>query len=763
MISRDRLFAVGILVLLVGAVLFLRQPASSAVLYSGYARADTGPLTLEVTVDPPIGSPGDSLRVNARVTNHGSQPLTPSIVLQLPGGLSGDVYALPSGATFNLQEARIDWLPVVPAGSAVEFNLDVVVQAADVLSPERDVIGILRHQGAETQTASRIWLGIPPLVGSVLARQTTVGQPVRLHADIAGPGPLTIIWDLGDGRRLSLAEPEVAFPAAGDYRISVEVSNPGGSVTRQTVLTVLPVPVASFTPDDDTPAIGQPVTFLNASGGQPPLNVFWDFGDGTTLVGQQEPTHAYSRGGTYRVRLTIENGFGRSEAVWDVVVGSAPVADMVIPDRTAVGQPLVGQAFSEEGVTRITWDMGDGRTHEGPNVSHLYRRPGDYYVTMTADNGHGQAQVGRWVRVDNGVSAQFLPMAIFLIGDESAGLSADSPIDLQLDPAVETLDGVFVLDAIPFPAGVSPPEQLFAYLNAARARFELPPLNYVFELSGAAQDHVRDKARFPDNPHVGTDGTTAAERLLRSGYRGGYAGEATAWGFSDPRLAVEFWINSDSHRPVLLNRATNDVGVGYLEDMSSANVWHWTAEFGLSYGPPAQAVLRAQWPPAGHGALDTDVTNYSWVWPLRLASGERFTVYLVSGEQEIPVGSVAQPVYGSLYTLSVDARDALGALSTGGTQAAGTSWLVRLESGTGQVIAEGERRLVSFTPDPAAVQPTANATAIAPIITATPNAPTPTVTPSPAPTEQPPGHEEPPPVIVTATPQPEATPEPGEP
>ncbi len=79
------------------------------------------------------------------------------------------------------------------------------------------------------------------------------------------------------------------------------------------------MPVAAFIPDDDTPAIGQPVTFMSTSGGQPPLKVFWDFGDGTTLVGQQQPTHVYNRGGTYRVRLTIENDFGRSEAVRDVV------------------------------------------------------------------------------------------------------------------------------------------------------------------------------------------------------------------------------------------------------------------------------------------------------------------------------------------------------------------------------------------------------------------------------------------------------------
>lgn len=762
MALRNRLLAIGILLLLVGIVVATRRP-SSAALYSGYARADVGALTLEVNVDPPIGAPGTRQQINARVTNHGAQALTPSIVLQLPKGLLADVYALPSGATFNLQEARIDWLPVVPGGSAVEFNLDAEVQATDVLFPEQEITGILRHQGDEGRLASRVWLGISPIVGAVLAQgQATVGQPVRLHADVSGPGPLTIVWDLNDGRRLSLAEPEVAFPAPGDYRISVQVTNPGGSVTRQMILTVLPVPVASFSPDDDTPAVGQSVMFVNTSGGQPPLNVFWDFGDGTTLVGQQEPAHIYDRGGIYRVRLTIENGFGRSEAIRDVVVGNAPVADMVVADRTAVGQPLVGQAFSEDGVIRITWDMGDGRSYEGPNVSHLYRRPGDYYVAMTADNGHGQTQVGRWVHVDNGTSTVFLPMSAYSTGNGSVNLSVDAPSDLELSPAVESLESVFTLDVIPFPAGTSPAEQLFAYLNAARARFDLPPMSYTFELSSAAQDHARDKARSPNNPHIGTDGTTAAERLLRSGYRGGYAGEATAWGFSDPRLAVEFWINSDSHRPILLNRITNEVGVGYLEDYSSANVWHWTAEFGVSYGAPARAILRAQWPAAGQSALDTDVLNYSWMWPLSLSSGERFTVYLVSGERYSPIGSVAQPVYGSLYTLSADARNALSTQSTLTGRAPAYDWVVRLESGTGQVIAESERRLISFAPDPALALPTPTLGPTLPIITATPNVLVPVVTPSPIITEEPPPYEQPP-VIITATPQPISTPESGTP
>ncbi len=759
MISRARLLPVGVLALLLGAALLFWRPTSSAVLYSGYARADSGPLALEVIVDPPVGLPGDTLRLSVRVTNNGPLPLTPSVVLQLPRGLAADMYGLPSGATFNIQDQQIDWLPVVSPGVAVEFAIDLVVETADVLAPEQTAIAILRHQGDERQAAAPLWLGIPPLVSDVLAQQrVAVGQPIQLQADVAGPGPITTVWDLGDGRRLDLAAPEVVFPTAGRHTIALEASNPGGRVIRRFELTVLPDPVAAFRPDDDSPAIGQPVTFLNAAGGQPPLNVFWDFGDGATLLGEQQPTHTYVQGGVYRVRLTIENDFGRSEAVWDVTVGEAPIADMVVAERAAVGQPLTGQAFGDATTNRFTWDMGDGRTYEGATVSHHYRRPGDYYVTLTADNGFGRTQVGRWVRVDPGITTIFMPLAAYAAAETVAAWSADTQGAVTLDPAVGALSEVFVLDPIPFPPQMTGPEQLLAYVNAARARFELPPLPYNFELSAAAQAHALDKSRFPDNPHTGSDGTTGAERLLRNGYRGGYAGEATAWGFTDPRLAVEFWVNSDSHRPLILNRATTDIGVGYVVDFASANVWHWTAEFGLSYGAPARAVLRSLLPDGGYAALDTEVINFNWMWPLPLAAGERFVVYLVDGIELQPLGNIAQPVYGSRFVLSAEPSAATRLLSAGEATAATYEWLVRLEDGLGGILAESERRPIAIAPDPAVAQPTVAPTAA--IVTATSPAPTPTATATPQPTDEPPSNEPPPPAVVTATPLPTATPQP---
>jgi PKD repeat protein len=42
------------------------------------------------------------------------------------------------------------------------------------------------------------------------------------------------------------------------------------------------------------------------------------------------------------------------------------------------------------GVSKISWDFGDASTWEGGSkASHAYAKPGDYTVTVTADNGQG--------------------------------------------------------------------------------------------------------------------------------------------------------------------------------------------------------------------------------------------------------------------------------------------------------------------------------------------------------------------------------------
>ncbi|MEZ4516284.1 MAG: hypothetical protein R3C44_05390 [Chloroflexota bacterium] len=152
----------------------------------------------------------------------------------------------------------------------------------DVTAPEQPVAFTLSDNVEKREGETLVWIGIPPIVDTAPARQTVaVGQPVRLAAGRAsGPGPISELWDLGDGRRLTVnPRSRLWFPR----RVHLgPASNPAGRVRRQLSVNVVASPVAGFLPDDDTPGVGQSVAFRNLSGGQPPLRVSWEFGDGTS-------------------------------------------------------------------------------------------------------------------------------------------------------------------------------------------------------------------------------------------------------------------------------------------------------------------------------------------------------------------------------------------------------------------------------------------------------------------------------------------------
>jgi hypothetical protein len=248
------------------------------------------------------------------------------------------------------------------------------------------------------------------------------------------------------------------------------------------------------------------------------------------------------------------------------------------------------------------------------------------------------------------------------------------------------------------------------------------------------------------NEHTGSDGSRPADRFLEFGYENGYAGEATAWGFADPRQAVEFWVNSPGHRPIILNRYANDVGLGYEVDYTAPSVWYWTAEFGNVSASADAPVLRVQAPESGLEILNSEEIIFSWNWPSQLDSTEQFTVFFNGNSGPIPVGSVNESAFGTLYRLAF--VPASNPKLLGDYQ-----WQVKLENSRGVETVATELRTLTINLDPNLPTPTPVPT-LTPTVTSTPAyTVTPTQTPtSPAPTPRP--TDLPVAPFVTATPLP---------
>ena len=695
------------------------------------ALQQTTPLNLIMSVTPQAVTVRDTVNLELLVTNGRSETATPEIQISIPANLSFNAEELPSGASFNIQANTINWQPVIPAGDSNRILIPLTVNVTYPGQPELLITARLIEGESQQEFSTPLWAGLPPQVAVIFdPPQVAVGQPVQLRANmINSSGPFNQSWSLGDGRFLDVKDPVVVFPSAGTFQVTVEVSNPIGTATASSLITVVPVPAANFTLDDPTPSINQTVTFINESGGEGFLVYAWDFGDGTTSQ-EKNPTHAYLGAGTYQVTLKVQNEFGQTETSQLVTVGEQPVADFVIPDSAVAGTLVSAQAFTDDTVTNITWDMGDGRTYEGATINHVYWRAGQFNITMTASNEFDIYQVSRTINIEPGALAFYLP--IVRKGGQSDAIPAViDPNATILDPtrlATVTDEVVEHQSLVPyeFPPNLSQEEQLLAYINQAREMNGLAPVTYNADVSVAARAHTVDMATngfggIPGTaeftPHTGSDGSNPALRLQRTNYPGGYGAEATAWGFQTALGPAEFWLNNPPHRRIILNPYVDEVGVAYERNLDAPNIWYWTAVFASMSipkvevpeivatpvpNPTAVPVIQLLGPPQNSEfvlAADNNLI-FTWSWNVPLAEGQRFVVYLKSG-RTFQIGTVQESLGNNQYQFKT-------AVTNVPVSAGQFEWQIRLEDfRSGEVLEESPFWPVQFLDAAANPAPTA--------------------------------------------------------
>jgi len=121
-------------------------------------------------------------------------------------------------------------------------------------------------------------------------------------------------WDFGDGSTSTDRNPTHKYSDKGVYTVKLIVTdNDGdqGSTTRMIRIVNL-APTADFTYSPSEPIEGQDIQFTDKSLDPEGKLVSWswDFGDGYKST-SQNPTHRYTKAGTYTVTLTVADDEGR--------------------------------------------------------------------------------------------------------------------------------------------------------------------------------------------------------------------------------------------------------------------------------------------------------------------------------------------------------------------------------------------------------------------------------------------------------------------
>lgn len=127
-------------------------------------------------------------------------------------------------------------------------------------------------------------------------------------------------------------------------------------------------------------------------------------------------------------------------------------------------------------------------------------------------------------------------------------------------------------------------------LNRERSRAGLRRVRSRPTLATAARRHARDMVVRKYFAHASADGDRVADRVRRAGYLRGARywtlGEILAWGSSNrstPASIVRAWMESDTHRVIVLRRDFRDVGVDVVRGTPHPRIpsgGTFVAEFG---------------------------------------------------------------------------------------------------------------------------------------------------------------------------------------
>jgi len=127
-------------------------------------------------------------------------------------------------------------------------------------------------------------------------------------------------WEFGDGdNSISIDSASHCYTSAGSYSVKLtvtDVNGCSGSLIKNNLVNVFPVPVAAFDMNPQTVSIANPtVNFIDKSSGA--SQWAWTFGDVNSSGSlKQNPSYTYSDSGYYNVRLIVNNEFGCVDTVY---------------------------------------------------------------------------------------------------------------------------------------------------------------------------------------------------------------------------------------------------------------------------------------------------------------------------------------------------------------------------------------------------------------------------------------------------------------
>lgn len=246
-----------------------------------------------------------------------------------------------------------------------------------------------------TSSPVTVNIGLPPTASFTGSPTNICPQgTVTFTNNSTGNASTTYTWIFGDGSQLVSSNTTVThtYNAQGTYTVMLVASNNGCNDTMViTNMITVNYPKANFSVAYNcSNKLQVAFTDLSVGTNATSLTWLWDFGDGTSTVTTQNPTHTFSALGSYTVQLTVtDTATGctsyktQTVTLFDVTPQFTANDTIVCRNQSVQFSAQLTPADASH-VVSYDWYFGDGTSalNSSSTTSHTYTTNGVYTVTM---------------------------------------------------------------------------------------------------------------------------------------------------------------------------------------------------------------------------------------------------------------------------------------------------------------------------------------------------------------------------------------------
>jgi len=199
-------------------------------------------------------------------------------------------------------------------------------------------------------------------------------------------------WYFGDGETFSEvwssegSDPWHEYTESGWYTVCLVIETSTGCIDETCLDVYVGEPAGDCSAEFGYTADGTDVDFeaFTVPGPGDVLNYIWNFGDGTTDEGDDDPNHEYAEPGEYEVCLTVIFWDSCTVTVCDVVYTGITDGECDADFEYEIDGTTVTFINTSEGLSpAYTWDFGDGDISYSEDPIHTFTEPGTYEICLT--------------------------------------------------------------------------------------------------------------------------------------------------------------------------------------------------------------------------------------------------------------------------------------------------------------------------------------------------------------------------------------------